>query len=286
MKRTPLPTIIICHGSYHTPTPYTPFLNHLTSQGYEVHCPQRPTSDLTQLNVGNTSNPDFDRPPPPTGYPSDAADVAVIQTLLDRLILQENKQVLLVAHSSGGWVATQAATPKYQDHPQASPSTKASAGILGIFYYGAFLVPIGESVTSYFQPEDGSFVVPPFCKAHKHGPKGLLSTVDAATYMFGQLPREEGQKWAASLTAAPIMTGVLTNDAYAALPCGYLVLEEDRALAAAYQEGMVQALNARLRGEGRGEVVVYRARTDHSPHLSWIKGLVGVIGEFVGGLER
>lgn len=31
---------------------------------------------------------------------------------LERLIKQDGKEVLLVAHSSGGWVATQAAIPE------------------------------------------------------------------------------------------------------------------------------------------------------------------------------
>ncbi|RAL17467.1 alpha/beta hydrolase [Aspergillus homomorphus CBS 101889] len=281
MIGTKRPAIVICHGSYHTPAPYEPFIEQLGFHGYEAYCPQRPTCDLSKLNVGDTSNPDFDRPPPPGGYPSDTEDVNVILELLDKLINQEGRQVLLVAHSSGGWVATQAAIPEYH----ARPSEGKTAGIIGIFYYGAFLVPVGESVFSYLQPKDGTFFVPSFCRAHKYGKKGLLSTAEGAKYMFGQLSREDGEKWAATLTASPVMTVALTNDAYSALPCAYLVLEDDQSLALAYQEAMLQAQNERLRSAGKREIVVYRASTDHSPHLSWTSDLVGTIEEFMGRIR-
>ncbi|KAL4874407.1 hypothetical protein BJY04DRAFT_203982 [Aspergillus karnatakaensis] len=156
-------TIVICHGSYHTPIAYTPFINALKSQGYEVHCPQRPTCDLSRLNVGDTANPDFTNDPPPGGYPTDTDDVATTQALLDQLIKKENKQVLLAARSSGGYIATQAATPAYQ--AQARKRAGESGGIIGIFYFGAFLIPVGESVHTFFnkdvKPDDP---LPPFFK--------------------------------------------------------------------------------------------------------------------------
>ncbi|PYH45993.1 alpha/beta hydrolase [Aspergillus saccharolyticus JOP 1030-1] len=284
MKSTQQPTLVICHGSYHTPAPYAPFIEQLNLHGFETYCPQRPTCDLRRLNVGDDlRHPDLDRPAPPGGYPSDTEDVQVILDLLERLITQEGKQVLLVAHSSGGWVATQAALPKYHVRPDAS--AHRAPGIIGIFYYSAFLVPVGESVSGWLTPPDGSFFVPEFARASKYGPKGLMAITDGAKYMFGELPRGEGERWSTTLTAQPLMTVELTNDAYSALPCAYLLLEKDLALGMAYQEAMLQAQNERLRRQGKKEFVVYRAATDHSPHLSWTMGLVNTIEDFVGRLR-
>jgi pimeloyl-ACP methyl ester carboxylesterase len=132
--------------------------------GFDVYCPQRPTCDLSKLNVGDINNPDFDREPPPGGYPSDTEDVNQVIEVVDKLVDQDGKPVLLIAHSSGGWVVTQAAVPELQAKTRRAEGKPG--GIIGIFYIGAFLVPVGESVSSFFQPKDGSLVTPSFMRFH------------------------------------------------------------------------------------------------------------------------
>ena len=158
-------TVVICHGSYHTPRPYEQFMTALHNRGVDAHCPQLPTSDLTLFNVGDVSSPDYNRDIPPNGYPQPSDDVKVIQDLLNRLIEREQRKVLLIGHSSGGPVATQAATP-----PLLAKTRKAKnerGGIIGIFYECAFLIPVGQSVHSFFQPPPGTEpVIPPYCQFH------------------------------------------------------------------------------------------------------------------------
>lgn len=151
--------VLLCHGSCHTPAPYGALLEALQARGIAAYCPQLPTSDLTKLNVGDVANPNFDREPPPGGYPQGEEDVEAVLSVLEPLV-EAGKQVLLVGHSSGGWTATQAA----QRHLQAEvrKSRGLAGGVVGIFYVGAFVVPVGESLTSFTQPKDGGFVVPPF----------------------------------------------------------------------------------------------------------------------------
>ena len=158
-------TVVICHGSYHTPIPYKPFLAALEAQGIEGYCPQLPTSDLTKLNVGDPLHPDYNRDPPLGGYPQPANDAATIDDLLNRLIAGEGKNVLLIGHSSGGGSATAAAIPELQARTR--QAKKLPGGIVGIFYECGFMIPIGESVNSFFQPKDGSPpVLPPYCQLH------------------------------------------------------------------------------------------------------------------------
>jgi Alpha/beta hydrolase family len=151
--------VVICHGSYHTPEPYQPFLDALKKAGIEGHCPQLPTSDLTKLNVGDVSNPDFNRDPPPGGYPQPADDAEVIQRLLTQLIAEEGKNVILLGHSSGGFSANASAIPELQAKNRKAKGL--SGGIIGIFYACALVIPVGESIHSFFQPKDGSPAVPP-----------------------------------------------------------------------------------------------------------------------------
>lgn len=155
--------VVLCHGSYHTPAPYGPLLEALQARGIAAYCPQLPTADLAKLNVGDVNHPDFDRGPPPEGYPQGEEDTEAVLDVLKPLV-ESGKEVLLVGHSSGGWVATQAAQPELQ--AKVRQSKGLDGGIIGILYMGAFVIPVGESVHSFFQPKDGTFVTPPFMKFH------------------------------------------------------------------------------------------------------------------------
>ncbi|RAL10320.1 alpha/beta hydrolase [Aspergillus homomorphus CBS 101889] len=265
--------VVICTGSYHTPDPYEPLMQALESSGFEAYCPLRPTCDLSKLHVGDVTNPNFDLGPPPEGYPTDLDDVQVVDEVLTKLIEQEGKEVLLLAHSSGGTIASQAAVPRLQYKTRQANGQQG--GVIGIFYVGAFVVPVGESVHTFFQPKEGPVVTPPFMQFHKHGVLGLGTIVEAHKYMFNDLPADEAAKWAATLTASPVNTGVLTNDAYSALPCAYLVLDNDLTLPPTYQEMMIA-----LQAEKGNIFTVYHAPSGHSPHLSWTGPLVSKMREF------
>ncbi|KAJ5870228.1 hypothetical protein N7455_005169 [Penicillium solitum] len=261
--------IVICHGSYHTPAPYQSLVDGLTAKGIEAYCPQRPTCDLSQLNVGNPNNPDFDRKAPPGGYPLPADDAAEVGLLLDKLIAQ-GKSVLLAGHSSGGWVAAEAAQSSRQAPVRAKEGK--TGGVIGIFFIGAFIVPQGQSVHSFFQPPDGKVVAPPFMRFHKHGVNGLGTMVDPEQYLFNDLDAATAKKWSSTLTAAPVMNSPLTHKPYDVLPCAYLVLEKDRTLPKEYQEGMAASQSKPF--------TIYRAPCGHSPHLSWTNELVAKIEQF------
>lgn len=88
----------------------------------------------------------------------------------------------MMGHSSGGWVATQAARPKLQ--AKTRKSNGQSGGIVGILYVGAFVIPVGESITSFFQPKDGNFVTPPFMTFHVSWMKITTRTQDQYEWML------------------------------------------------------------------------------------------------------
>ncbi|KAI1145313.1 Alpha/Beta hydrolase protein [Nemania diffusa] len=272
--------VVICHGSYHSPAPYTPFVEALKANGIDAYCPQLPTADLAKLNVGDdVNNPDFDLGPPAAGYPQGEEDVAVVTEILRPLVEEKGKKVLMLGHSSGGWAATEAAQPQLQAKNR--PKEGLSGGIIGILYVGAFIIPLGESVNSFFQPKDGNFVVPPFMQFHKHGGAGLGTMVEPEKYLFGDLDAGDALKWTKTLTASPILTTKLSNNAYTALPCAYVVLENDVTLAKEYQEAMVA-----LQASKTGEFTKYYSVSGHSPHLSWTEGLVKTVQDFVAKIER
>lgn len=104
--------------------------------------------------------------------------------------------------------------------------------------------------------------------------------MEAEKFLFQDLDPAEAQKWTAGLTASPILTTKLTNDAYSALPCAYLVLDGDVTLPKEYQEGM-----AALQGSKTGEFTMYHCPAGHSPHLSWTSGVVETALNFVEKIE-
>ncbi|KAI4219076.1 MAG: hypothetical protein L6R36_008581, partial [Xanthoria steineri] len=262
-------TVVICHGSYHVPEHYRPFLAALEVEGIEAICPQLPSSDLSKLNIGDVSKPDYDREPPPGGYPQPIDDVKAVQEVLNHLIVDSGKNVLLVGHSSGAFTATMAAVPKLQ--ARARKENGAPGGIMGIFYECGFLIPVGESVHSFFQPKDGSEPI-------KHGFNGLGSTKEGAKYFFNGLEESTAKRYEGLLTASAPLTTVLDNDAYTALPLAYLVTEGDMVLPSAYQESMV-AMQSQRPGV---DLQLHRCPAGHSPHLTWVEGLVLLVQAFAG----
>ncbi|KAI1370296.1 Alpha/Beta hydrolase protein [Hypoxylon crocopeplum] len=239
--------VVVCHGSFLKPEPYIPFLQELRDEGIDASCPQLPTSDLTKLNVGDVSNPDFNREPPGDSYPQGNNDVQVILDVLKPLINDQGKRVLIIGHSAGGWVATEASRPELQEKIRKTRGLRG--GFIGILYIGALIVPFGESINSLIGLKDDISVKPPWLQYYKHGAAGLST-----------LPK--ARKWVARLIAGPTFDTQLTNDAYAVLPCAYLVLKGDAIIFKTYQEEMVTSQIQKSR-----DFTVYRCQTGHFPFL-------------------
>ena len=113
-------------------------------------------------------------------------------------------------------------------------------------------------------------------RLQKNGFNGVASTKEGAKYFFNDLDEKTAKRYEATLTASQVPTAILENDAYTALPCAYLVTENDMALPASYQEGMIAMQSSRP----RVEMTTYKCPAGHSPHLSWTEGFVTKVQEF------
>jgi alpha-beta hydrolase superfamily lysophospholipase len=141
--------VVICHGPYLSSASYAPLINGLKSKGIKAYCPQLATNDTNKQNVGDVDNPDYDREPPQGGYPQPDEDIEIVLSLLRALIKDQGRRVLLVAHSTGSFVAAQAAQPELQE--KARKADGLDGGILGILHFGGFVITVGQSITSFFQ---------------------------------------------------------------------------------------------------------------------------------------
>jgi hypothetical protein len=105
---------------------------------------------------------------------------------------------------------------------------------------------------------------------------GLGTTHEAAKYLFHGLDDERAKYYESIMTASPILQTVLENDAYAALPCVYLVAENDLAVSVDYQEAMISLQNMR---DGV-DIKTVRCSSGHSPFLTWTEDLVAEVLRF------
>lgn len=105
----------------------------------------------------------------------------------------------------------------------------------------------------------------------------MITTINGAHLFYNGLPEEKARYYESILTVNPFSMTVLDNDAYAELPCAYLVTGSDLALPTAFQEGMVAAQAQRP----EVHLTVYKCDADHSPQLTWTDGLVDCIQSWV-----
>lgn len=84
-------TVVLVHGSYHTPLPYQPFIQSLKESNIETYCPQLPSSSPSLLPTS---------PVPAEGFPQPADDILLLNDLLQKLIVEQGENVLLIGYAS------------------------------------------------------------------------------------------------------------------------------------------------------------------------------------------
>lgn len=120
------PTIVFCHGAWHTPAHFEPVQQLFESNGYPTRCPRQPSCGAVPPNV------------------SMYEDARALRLVLEDLVEGQRKYVVLVLHSYGGIVGTQAT-----DHSLAKQTREhlgLPGGVLGLLYMCAFVLPLGQSL--------------------------------------------------------------------------------------------------------------------------------------------
>ena len=129
-----LPTILLIQGSFQTPQVYQNLVAGLVAHGYPTIHPRLPS-------CSDTESPTF----PQLSLIDDAL---VIRTELTRQIEYEGKIVVVVMHSYGGLVGSEATIEEFgYDKRQAQG---LPGGVIHFFYYASFVLEEGQSVFSAF----------------------------------------------------------------------------------------------------------------------------------------
>ncbi|KAB8261328.1 Alpha/beta hydrolase fold-1 [Aspergillus pseudonomiae] len=260
---SPKPTILLIHGAWHTPAHYEPYTTALQNAGFEVHCPHLPTC------TGQS---------PPTATFAD--DVALIRQTLHSLT-SAGKQILLIMHSYGGCVGTDAA----QDFLHPSPNNKnqppkgGQGSIIHLLYLCAYILPPGSSIQTIMDQAGVDETL--WAQFMDDDEAGLTLPRDPGLWFYEDLEPETVQRCMQGLVRFPVsvLREKTSGDAWRRCPVTYVKTERDRAVPGLFQDLMLDA----VKKEGV-EIRVLGFEACHSVFLENVGGLVGVVRDIEAGV--
>jgi pimeloyl-ACP methyl ester carboxylesterase len=124
------PIVVIAHGAWHSPVHYARLVAALEAASFPTICPVQPTYNAK----------------PPTKTVHD--DAIALREVLSGLVEQDELDVILVMHSYGGPVGTQALTEKLSRNFRAEKGLKG--GVIKLLYMTSFMLKEGQSLGSIF----------------------------------------------------------------------------------------------------------------------------------------
>lgn len=242
----PPSTVVLVHGAWHGAWCWAGFQAELDRRGIPSLAVDLPGHGASTA--------------PLTGLHGDAAAVVGV---LDLLASRGTGPIVLVGHSYGGAVITQAAAGRDD--------------VGHLVYVAAFALDDGESVMSTLGSFDrhevalGAAMVP--------SDDGTATTLDpgaAVPALYGSCPQPVVDAALPRLGPQPIstMTETVSGSPRATIPSTYVLCEQDRAVHPAHQATMAARCTNRIDLD-----------TDHSPFVSAIDDLATVIDDVIDGVS-
>ncbi|KAJ5795112.1 hypothetical protein N7457_001711 [Penicillium paradoxum] len=237
------PTFVFSPGAWISTVFFDAVREHLNDLGYPSECPAHPSvgAEPAFLTLED--------------------DVASLRSVLTSLA-DEGKDIVLVAHSYGGVVASSASEGLLQHVRAESGKT---GGIVRIVYLAAFALDKGQSLLGML----GGVPLP------RMRIEGDYVYVDSTDIGYQDLPVEQQEKWngMTTHTSRAVFAGEATYEPWHDVPCAYILCEQDMALPPAFQEGFASKMG--------GPEIIHRLPSSHSPFLSMPDRLVSVLEEIV-----
>ncbi len=230
MSNAPVgPSFLLVHGAWHQPTCWSALQDALAADGRQSR-----TADLPSSGPQRT---------PTAGMYDDAEEISA-------QLRRMEGPVVVVAHSYGGFPATQAAI----DH----------ADVVRLVYLAAYMPTEGESALGIHGNDTPG---PEGENLHAIAP---IAFPDPRAALYGDLPDDQAERAVGRLVDHSLRSfqQPLTRAAWRTVPSTYILCERDQALPPALQERM----SARA-------TRVERLDTGHSPFLSAPAELAALLGK-------
>lgn len=228
------PTILLVQGSFQIPEAYGKLVSALRSRGFAVAHPRLPSlSDHDSPSFAGRNLGD---------------DARVVEAEAKRLILDEGKTVMVVMHSYGGLVGSDAIPEDLS--LQSRRQRGLAGGVSRLFYFAAFILDQGKSVLGTFGESPNNDVKT----------NGRYTMKNTASLIYQDLPPGEASYWASKIIdqSYAVQTTPMSRAAYRYIPSTYVMTEDDQAVPLQYQEMFAAAAGAEVR----------RISSGHSPQLS------------------
>lgn len=238
------PTIVLLQGTFQVPDVYHKFVGLIESRGFPVVQPSFPS--LTDQN-----DPDFTKK-------TLADDARAVETAIKKLVLDENKTVIVFMHSYGGLVGSEAVS---EDLSLESRQQRGlQGGVARFFYCAAFVMPKGQSIATAVGDSPD----------HDHW-DGRFKMREPISTMYNDLPTDESAYWAERVIpqSNAVKETVMERCAYTYIPSTYVVCTGDKAVPPPVQEMFAQLAGA----------VVKRVDSGHSAFLSKPEEIMALVEE-------
>ncbi len=238
--------LILVHGAFHNASCWDAAKAKLEAQGHTVEAVDLPSH----------------------GHDTTPIETVVLQTYADKVVAQVNSKsepAVLVGHSMGGMVVTQAADDIY-----------AAGGSLDqVIYVAAFLPRNGQSLVELAgQPEGAGDMVQANVVVAGEPPVGTMPTDEAIQAFYGECDPAVATAAAAILDPQPILAFVMpaqiTDDRD--ISRRYIITTHDKALPTPLQRKMSAETKC---------VEIVDIDSDHSPFLSHTDEFVSILNRFV-----
>ncbi|KAH8891211.1 alpha/beta-hydrolase [Thozetella sp. PMI_491] len=194
-------------------------------------------------------------------------DANFIHSEVEKLA-DDGYDILLVAHSYGGVVATESMKGLSREAREKQGKT---GGVARLFYTTAVAPKIGGTLGEMLMSKEPlSFLVVEGAYVYNE-PEG------SAAANFSDLPHEEGVEWAKKLDWHSVVTftNPLTYPGYNDVPVSYLICETDQIIPLATQETCI----ANIEESSGNKVDVIRINAGHIPYASQMDKMAEIIAE-------
>jgi pimeloyl-ACP methyl ester carboxylesterase len=249
MPDTKPTAILIVHGGYFLPSAWAPFMEELTKAGFTVRCPRLPTCG--------------DERPPKALLEHDVAAVHVAA----KELIDAGHTILVLAHSYGGVVASEAIRPDLY----ASPSS--SGGVVSLIYLSAWLVQPGSGVTDVIEKYGFQ------CEVDLGSNNdGTVFAKNAAASFYNDIEPTRAEELARSNVTHnwAAAEGSGTSAPWKDLPTTYIHCTRDLALMLPLQQSMVRDA---VIAAGSAKLETVSIDSGHCPFLSKPTELVQIVRE-------
>ncbi|TVY51858.1 hypothetical protein LCER1_G008672 [Lachnellula cervina] len=228
------PTILFVPGLWEGPTPFERVISLLKSQGYPA--------EITELVSTGTTSP---------GNPSMLDDIAAIRLAVQKLVEEEEKDVILVVHSVAGMLGPCAIEGLGS---KARSDAGLKGGVRKMVFLAAAVTPEGFTHTPlpFFKYDGGAM----YCK-------------DPEPLLFNDFDAVATEKWVKVLKSQPAAgwDDTVTYSGWREVPSVFLVCEKDAVLTEAMQLGFAQLAGSQ----------VFRCAAGHMVQISMPEKVVEVV---------